>query len=91
MKEDPDAQCTRKQTLMGQGRRRVNNQGVRKPGNHKYGTQTEGKRVVGEDTEIGSKPESQSYNNNRKTKKRENYKNTKTRLPGQGKETRNGL
>ena len=35
VKEDPDTRCTRKQTLMGQGRMRVNNQGVRKPGDHK--------------------------------------------------------
>ena len=34
-----------------------------------YSTQTEGKRVVGQDTEIGSKAESQSYNNHRKINK----------------------
>ena len=39
-----------------------------------YGTQTEGKRVAGKDTEIKLKPESQSYNNHRKTNKRRTIK-----------------
>ena len=33
MREDQDAQCTREQIYLGQGKRRVNNQEV-KPGNH---------------------------------------------------------
>ena len=44
-----------KTDLMGQGRRRVDKQGVQKPGNqNQYGTKTQGKRVVGENIQTES-------------------------------------
>ena len=55
--------------LMGQAKSWSINRRGHKPGNHIYqSTKIEGKRVVGEKTKGGSKPESQYDKHNRKTK-----------------------
>ena len=74
MKEDPDAQCTSEQIFWGKAEGESKIRGFRSHVIINYGTQTEGKRVIGEATEIGSKPESQSDNNHRKTNKQRSIK-----------------
>ena len=51
--EDPDAQCTRKHKSQQAGRGRNPDNLISR------GTKAKGKKVFGEDTEIGSKPGSQ--------------------------------
>ena len=64
--------------LMGQGSRRVNKQGVPKPGNQNhYGTKTQGKRVVGESIQIESttrNPITRNYNKQRIHKTGDNWR-----------------